>query len=88
MNTTHKPDPRRQSMTRDRETILLFSAYIKNLREQKGWTQEETAERIGVTQVYYGYIESGARNVTLNLAMRICEVFGVKLKDFLDVYYK
>lgn len=54
---------------------------IKKYREQKGYTQEELAEKIGVTPTYIGFIEQGLRNPSLKTADKIARVLGVKLSN-------
>lgn len=88
MNATLDEPKTRKSRTRDRETLDNFSDFIKEHRSIKGWSQEETAEQLGLSQSYYACIELGKRNVTLGLAMKICAVFGTDLQTFLDRYYK
>src|SRR6266478_1968155 len=34
---------------------------LREARRKKGWTQEETAEKLGVTQAYLSMLESGRR---------------------------
>lgn len=41
--------------------------YLKQMREEKGMTQEEMAKKIGVTRSYYARIENGTRKRTLDL---------------------
>ncbi len=88
MNAASDEPKTRKSRSRDRETIDNFSEFIKNLREAKGWTQEETAERLDLSQSYYANIELGKRNISLGLAMKICAVFHTDLQTFLETYYK
>lgn len=72
----------------DRESLRLFGGFIREKRDIKGYSQEEVAELLGITQSYYSNIELGKRNVDLFLAMKICEVLDVNLKEFLTTYYK
>lgn len=72
----------------DKENLLLFGKFIREKRELKGYSQEEVAELIGITQSYYARIELGKRNVDLFVSMKICEVLGTSLKDFLKTYHK
>ena len=41
---------------------------LREARREKGWTQEETAEKLGVTQAYLSMLESGRRSLPYDLA--------------------
>ncbi len=47
------------------------------LRTEKGWSQEETAKKLGVSITTYCFLETGRSNGTLNLWSKIQEVFGI-----------
>jgi transcriptional regulator with XRE-family HTH domain len=46
---------------------------LREARRKKGWTQEETAEKLGVTQAYLSMLESGRRPMPYALARRAVE---------------
>ena len=50
---------------------------IKELRDQRGMSQEKFGERLGVTQQYVGALESGKRNPGSALVFMISKKFGV-----------
>lgn len=50
------------------------------LRKEKGLTQQQVADMLGVTRSFYGMIETGDRNPTLDLAKRISEIFGTNIE--------
>lgn len=54
---------------------------VKKLREQRGLTQQQLADRIRVTSTYIGFIEQGQRNPSINTADKLARVLGVKLSD-------
>ena len=54
---------------------------IKLLRRKSKMTQEQLAERVGVTPKYIQYIESAKRVPSLKLLYKIARVLGVKVKD-------
>lgn len=56
---------------------------IHGLRGKEGITQAEFAERIGITQNMVSDMESGRRNISVNMAKRIAEEFKVPYKMFL-----
>lgn len=61
-----------------------FGAMLKTLREQKGLTQVELAERAGIVQGYLAMIESGERkNPSLDVLKRIAKALGVPLTELL-----
>jgi transcriptional regulator with XRE-family HTH domain len=49
---------------------------LKEARRRKGWTQVETAARLGVTQAYLSMLENGRRALPYRLARRVAEMLG------------
>ncbi len=49
---------------------------IRELREQKGMTQEELAELAGISQSHLSKIEAGSRNIGMKTYTRILEALG------------
>jgi putative transcriptional regulator len=56
---------------------------LAELRRKKGWTQEETAQKIGISRPYYALIETGKRQrkPSLFLAKKIAEVFNTSIDE-------
>jgi transcriptional regulator with XRE-family HTH domain len=48
---------------------------FKTARQTKGWTQQEAAARLGVSQAYYSLLEGGVRPVPAELARRAVRKF-------------
>ena len=46
-------------------------------REEKGWTQEQAAARLSVSQPYLSLMEKGARPVSKKLARKAASAFGL-----------
>ena len=55
-----------------------FGGKIRNLRKEKGISQEELAFRSGLHRTYISDIERGARNVSLKNIEKIAKALGVK----------
>jgi len=55
---------------------------LKALRLEKGWNQEDL-EGHDFSYRYYGRLERGLVNPTLDTLLRLCEIFGVELVDLL-----
>jgi putative transcriptional regulator len=54
---------------------------MKIARIENDLSQEQLAEKIGVTRQTIGLIEAGNYNPTLNLCIAICETLGKTLND-------
>lgn len=73
------------------ELKRLFGRRIQGLRESKGLTQEQLAERIGRTVDTVGNIERGINGTRIEVAYLIATELGVRLPDlfaFEEVYSK
>ena len=55
----------------------MTGADLRTGREQKGWTQEESASRLGVSQPYLSLLEKGARRVHAKLARKAATAYGL-----------
>ena len=75
-------------MLDDRECQIQFGRFIKQGREAKKLYQSQVATSLDLSQQYYSLIETGARNVDLVLALKICEVLQLNLSDFIRTYIK
>ena len=70
--------------TIDKEKISTeFGLFIREAREKKGLYQADVAEQIGVSRVYYTYIETGKRDIYFTLALNICRVLDLDLGEFM-----
>lgn len=66
-----------------KEVKSLNYEKMKQLRELKGYTQKELAEKVYVTQSMIGRVEIGAVEPSLSLLGRIAESLGVKAAELL-----
>lgn len=58
----------------------MFGKRVRQLRSEKGWTQEQLAERTGRHWTYIGGIERGERNVTIKVIADIARALGVQMR--------
>lgn len=56
---------------------------IGALREARGWTQEELAEKVGVSARYLQSIEAGTENLTLDSLAKIGNALRVEARELL-----
>lgn len=57
---------------------------IKELRAERGVSQEEFANLIGMSRSYFGEAETGKRNVAAVNLEKITKGLGVTLAEFFD----
>lgn len=63
------------------EAINLLAAQIKLGRKERGWTEEETAERAGISRTTLRKIEQGDPGCALGLVFEVATLVGIKLFD-------
>jgi transcriptional regulator with XRE-family HTH domain len=55
---------------------------IRELRQEKGLSQEEFASLCKLHRTYVGALERGEKNMTISTAMKITRVLGISLSAF------
>lgn len=63
---------------------MTFSEKLKNIRREKGFSQKEIAEKLGVSQPSYAQYENGKRKPKIETLRRIASALGVGLEDFMS----
>jgi transcriptional regulator with XRE-family HTH domain len=64
-----------------RAARLRVGKTVRQLRKQRGWTQEQLAERVGNNPRHVGQIERGEVNVGIDKLTRIASSLSVDLAD-------
>jgi putative transcriptional regulator len=54
---------------------------LKVLRAERGWTQADLADRVGVSRQTINVIESGKYDPSLPLAFKLAGVFGTTIEE-------
>jgi XRE family transcriptional regulator, regulator of sulfur utilization len=60
-----------------------FGNRVRRLRAEHRWTQEELAERAGLTPNYVGRIERGEVSASLCVAAQLSDALGMRLDQLL-----
>ena len=58
---------------------------IHALRVERDFTQEQVAEYLGMSRQKYARVEKGINDITLDILMKIAELFGVGINDITSV---
>lgn len=61
----------------------VFGAVVRELREARGWTQEQLAERSEMNASYLGFVERGDNVPTLTIIIQISTGLEVQPADLL-----
>ncbi len=61
-----------------------IGAFMKNLRKEKGVTQETLAETLGVTGRTISRWETGSNMPDLDILIQIADYYNVEIKEILD----
>jgi len=64
---------------RDRKLLQKISVVIKELREEKGLTQEEVYND---TNIHIGRIETAKANLSVSTLSALCKYFKIRVSDF------
>lgn len=62
---------------------MIDTKLMRSLRIEAGLTQMDMAERTGISQAHYSFIEKGKRIPTIPYLEAIASVFGGTAKDFI-----
>ena len=57
---------------------------VRRLREAKGWSQEDYADRAGIHRTYVSDIERGRRNPTIAVVEKLAKPLEVEPGQLLD----
>lgn len=51
---------------------------LKQLRQSKGITAKQMAEKLGISKAFYSQLENNKRNLSYIMAIRIANIFNKK----------
>jgi len=57
---------------------------MRRIRRDKGWSQEELADRADVHRTYISGVERCVRNPTITIVGRIADALDVKVGELVD----
>jgi transcriptional regulator with XRE-family HTH domain len=58
-----------------------LGARVRNLRQKRGWSQEEFAHESGLARSFAGAIERGEKDLRLSTLVKLANSFGVPIRD-------
>ena len=61
--------------------LLRLGRFLREKREECGWSQEDLAHECGLHRTYIGAVERGEYNITVLTLRTITETLGVSMAD-------
>ena len=55
---------------------------LRNLRQNRGMSQEQVAHIADITPAYLGQVERGTKNITVHTLEKVCTALNISLSDF------
>lgn len=69
---------------REMDELVPVKNKLRMLRAERGWSQAELAERLGVSRQTVNSIETERYEPSLSLAFRISRLFSKRIEDVFD----
>lgn len=63
---------------------IIFGKVLRNLRREKGLTQEKLAEKAGINEKYFGELERTNHSPTLDKVFDICNALEIETSKFIE----
>ncbi len=67
------------------DTMKQIGKRLRALRKSHKYTQEQVAEKAGINSTYYGRVERGEANISLELLIPLAKSLEVTLSELLDI---
>ena len=61
---------------------ILFGKRLRKLRRMRDWTQEEMAEKCGMSSDFISQLERGKNSPSLDTLQKLAEVLEVPIAEF------
>jgi transcriptional regulator with XRE-family HTH domain len=71
-----------------KEIKILFGKRMKELRNDRGLSQNELAAKSGISSKYLSRIEVGLHFPSIDTLIKLAEALNVELKDFFEFSHK
>lgn len=68
-----------------RQSIMEVNDKIRRMRELNSWSQEEMAERLGMSTNGYAKLERGETSLNIPKLEKIAAIFNINLSDLLAI---
>jgi transcriptional regulator with XRE-family HTH domain len=63
---------------------MNIAEQIKSIRKNKGFSQQEIADKLAINRVQYNRIETGKSDPTMNILQRIANALDINVVEFFE----
>lgn len=56
---------------------------VRQIREKRGWSQEELAHRSGLARSFTGAIERGEKDIRISTLLKLARTFEISLQQLI-----
>lgn len=71
-------------MSSKKKILIKFGERVRDIRKQKGMSQEDLSFKANLHRTYIGMIERAEKNITLVNIEKIAIALSIDIKDLLD----
>lgn len=76
--------PQNETIMKDQEFLEKLGQRIAQLRKEKGWTQKEFSEKLGIQRTALARIEVGNVNTTIISLKTIADALSISINYLFD----
>ncbi len=62
------------------KTVGTLGELVRDQRKQRGWSQSQLAEKVGVSRLWVGQFENGKESVELGLVLKALRALDLSLE--------
>lgn len=62
------------------KTVDTLGELVRDQRKQRGWSQSQLAEKVGVSRLWVGQFENGKETVELGLVLKVLRALDLNLE--------
>lgn len=61
--------------------------WLLSARKEKGWTQLEVANKLGISESYFSFVENGTRQkrMDISLASKLSVIFDIPVEKIIEM---
>ncbi len=71
----------------EKKAAKSFGRRLRQLRQERGWSQEELSTRADISKNYIGEIERGENNVSIHYIARLAAALSVTMEEIFHGLY-